>query len=52
MDYVKKVELGLIKPDEESKTVDIYDNAPGRAPSKINPEDLVSITSSVKPTES
>jgi len=52
MDYVKKVELGLIKPDEESKTVEIYDNAPGRAPSKIKPEDLVSITSSVKPTES
>ena len=52
MDYVKKVEMGLIKPNEESNTVDIYDNAPGREPSKIKPEDLVSITSSVKPTES
>lgn len=52
MDYVNKVEMGLIKPDEESKMVEIYDGAPGRAPTKIKPEDLVSITSSVKPTES
>ena len=54
MDYVKKVQLGLIKPEEESEsqTVDFYDKAPGRAPTKMKSEDLVSITTSVKPTES
>ena len=53
MDYVKKIQMGLIKPDEdpESRTVDIYDDAPGRGPTKIKSEDLVSITSSVKSTE-
>ena len=48
MDYVHKVRMGLIKPEEENQTVDLYDNAPGQAPTKIKPEELVTITSSVK----
>lgn len=48
MDYVQKVRSGLIKPEEENQTVDLYDNAPGQGPTKIKPEELVTITSSVK----
>ena len=51
IDYHRKVELGLIKPEEEPKTVDYYEGAPGQAPSKIKVEDLVTITSSVNTTD-